>query len=93
MITADQLRTLHIYPGQIIYQADRSNADYSPRRWKVNGQIKFWKTRPSEFRIPVKNGMYGFGYITDKNAHLFFLIEEDAIIWRQERGMKIKKES
>lgn len=39
------------------------------RWWKVrrNGKTKLWKTRPDEFRIPIKYGMYGFGYITEEN--------------------------
>jgi hypothetical protein len=34
--------------------------------WKVrrNGQTKRWKTRPEEFRIPIKMGLYNYGYIT-----------------------------
>lgn len=40
-------------------------------RWRRNGATKVWKTRPDEFRVPVKFGLYGYGYITDSNAHLF----------------------
>lgn len=42
------------------------------KRWRRNGQTKTWKTRPSEWRIPVKFGLYTYGYITDldDNAHV-----------------------
>lgn len=33
-----------------------------------NGKTQTWKTRPNEFKIPCKYGMYDFFYITDKNA-------------------------
>lgn len=37
--------------------------------WSVrkNGKVKFWKTRPSQFKIPVKFGWKYFGYITQDN--------------------------
>jgi hypothetical protein len=37
-------------------------------RWRRNGATKTWVTRPAEFRIPVKYGLYGHGYITETNA-------------------------
>jgi hypothetical protein len=40
-----------------------------------NGATKTWKTRPGEFRIPVKYGMYEYFYITDKNAHEWTTVE------------------
>lgn len=35
------------------------------RYWRLrrNGATKLWKTRPSEFRIPVKAGLRSYGYI------------------------------
>ena len=44
-------------------------------RWRRNGATKVWKTRPMEFRVPVKFGLYAYGYITDSNAHLFTVEE------------------
>lgn len=31
--------------------------------WRRNGATKTWVTRPDEFRVPVKHGMYAYGYI------------------------------
>jgi hypothetical protein len=39
--------------------------------WRRNGQTKLWKTRPTEFRIPVKFGMYSFDYITQSEVAKF----------------------
>ena len=44
------------------------NADGTPARCRVNGACKVWKTRPDEFRLPVKHGMYDCSYITESNA-------------------------
>lgn len=41
-------------------------APYEARR---NGATKTWKTRPGEFRIPIKIGFKGYGYIDQNNAH------------------------
>ncbi len=41
-------------------------------RWRVSGKAKTWKTRPNEFRLPIKFGMYESYAITDSNAHIFY---------------------
>lgn len=45
----------------------------SPITLRRNGKTKVWKTRPGEFRIPVKYGLKGTGYITHLNASAFVL--------------------
>lgn len=57
-ITLEQAKALR--PGDILL-------DPYNRRWKVNGQVTTWKTRPNEVRVPVKHGLYGYDYITHKN--------------------------
>ena len=44
------------------------NRDGSPARCRVNGKCKTWKTRPDEFRLPVKYGLRECFYITQNNA-------------------------
>jgi D-hexose-6-phosphate mutarotase len=39
--------------------------------WRSNGQCKTWKTRPSEFRLPIKHGLYDYSYLTEVNAEGF----------------------
>lgn len=34
-----------------------------------NGKTKVWKTRPDDFKIPVKYGMYDYFYIDQTNCH------------------------
>lgn len=48
-------------------------------RVRSNGKCKTWKTRQEEFKLPVKYGLYEYGYITDKNCDGWFLTEAEAI--------------
>ena len=50
-----------------------TNADGTPTRCRRNGKTKVWKTRPSEFKIPVKHGLYDYGYIDENNCHEFYI--------------------
>lgn len=45
------------------------NADGTPLRCRANGVCKTWKTRPNDFRLPVKYGLRECFYITPRNAH------------------------
>lgn len=42
----------------------RGGVTYKVERWRRNGKTQTWKTRPGEFRIPVKYGLYGYGEVT-----------------------------
>jgi len=44
------------------------NSDGTPVRCRRNGQLKLWKTRPTEFRLPVKYGLKECFYITEFNC-------------------------
>jgi len=50
------------------------NADGTPQRWRRNGKTQLWKTRPSDFRIPIKRGLKEFHNITQLNAQDFEVI-------------------
>lgn len=52
-----------------------------------NGSTKTWKTRPSEFKIPVKYGLYDYFYITDKNADEWTTLEPEPL----PKPAKVKK--
>ena len=54
---------------QEFHHVSLKNADGTPVRCRVNGKCKVWKTRPQEFRLPVKYGMYECFYITQDNAN------------------------
>jgi len=64
-----------------VYHGNLTMASGAPQTWRVTGQLKVWKTRPTEFRIPIKYGMYtnyNSGYITHDNANEFYRDERDA---------------
>ena len=46
-----------------------TNADGTPLRVRSNGACKTWKTRPDEFSLPVKQGMYASDRINNFTAH------------------------
>jgi hypothetical protein len=57
-LTADRFHESH-EPGGKVYT------------WRRNGATQTWKTRPDEFRIPVKYGIRSYGNITNLNADGF----------------------
>ncbi|MDE2102240.1 MAG: hypothetical protein KGL39_33650 [Patescibacteria group bacterium] len=46
----------------------KKNADGTPMRVRRNGKTQTWKTRPGEFRIPVKYGLYEYGEINHNTS-------------------------
>ena len=45
-------------------------------RWRRNGATQTWKTRPDEFRAPIKYGIRDYGQLTNLNA-VDFHAEDD----------------
>ena len=37
------------------------------KRWRVNGKVKVWKKDSSRILIPVKHGLFAYGYIDEYN--------------------------
>lgn len=58
----------HLRHGDVLYHIVNRNADRTPQRWRVNGQIKLWKRRPDRFQVPLKHGMYSHGYLNEENC-------------------------
>jgi len=66
MITIDQLATLQ--RGTKLTYTVNGKA----YKWRVNGKLKTFKTKP-DFKLPIKHGMYNFGYIDNHNINQFTL--------------------
>lgn len=47
----------------------------TPLKVRRNGKTQTWKTRPDEFRIPVKYGLYDYYNITQDNCHEWVVSE------------------
>lgn len=63
MITKEQAMTLGMF-----YHVTARNADGTAVRCRANGRCKTWKTRPDDFRLPVKYGLKRCFYLTPRNA-------------------------
>jgi hypothetical protein len=64
MITKNSAATSFLHVSE-------KNSDGTPKRYKRTGKTQIWKTRPEDFKIPVKRGLWETGYITQHNAHMF----------------------
>lgn len=71
-MTRDEALTLT--PRQTVYHATLRNADSSPLRARVNGQIKTWK-RDNRIHIPMKHGINTYFYLTLENLSEWLLQE------------------
>ena len=54
--------------GQHIHHVSLKNADGTPVRARITGKCKVWKTRPNDFRIPWKHGLYTYGEVNELNG-------------------------
>ena len=61
--------------GQVFYHRYARNADFTALRVRVTGRCKTWKTRESEFRLPVKYGLYQSDAITQDNMCDWFKVD------------------
>ena len=64
--------------GQIVRHLVWTYKDgVTPMKFKVTGKVKQWKTRPGEFRIPVKAGLNFHTTINNNNLNDFYIDERD----------------
>lgn len=73
MITLEQAKILKA--GQIL-------VDDAGKKWKVSGKVKTWAKDASKVRVPLKHGMYSYGYLTERNLHLLSFPAEDSVIFK-----------
>lgn len=66
-------------PGAEVYHVINRNADRTPQRWRVNGVVKTWKKNLGRVSIPIKSGLYLYGYITENDLHLISTTEKQAL--------------
>jgi hypothetical protein len=78
-LTADRFHiTLHGDCKRVI--GPRGGVKETIRECRRSGRTQVWKTRPEDFRVPVKYGMYESGEITRVNAAGFHVPEDCPII-------------
>ena len=82
MITKQQaidlpLNEIHYYnPKTRIAGLPNSKKYLRCTKWRRNGKTKVWKTRPLEFSVPIKHGLYAYAHLTNKNAERYHLSTE-----------------
>lgn len=69
-------REFHFQPGCAHHTGPRGGIFEHHENWRVNGNLKTWKTRPSKFRLPIKWGLRQGHYIEPYNVSDFVLPEE-----------------
>lgn len=67
MITATIAQTLR-YGQTLVHNTAKQNGGKTPLRVRVTGKVKLWKTRPDDFKIPVKHGLCESGYVDHTNG-------------------------
>lgn len=88
MITLEQVlafrggEELHAGPCTITV-GPRGGETLSQERWRMNGRLKTWKTRPGEFQLPIKHGLKTCAYLTHDNAHMMHVASECTPIRRE----------
>ncbi|MDR7543620.1 MAG: hypothetical protein QN141_13510 [Armatimonadota bacterium] len=53
----------------------RGGAQHQIEAWRRAGATKTWKTRPGEFRVPLRHGLWASAELNHANAHLFHAAE------------------
>lgn len=72
MITKEQALTLK--HGQFVY----FTVPMGIARWRITGKVQTWKTRPEEFCVPIKYGLFTHGHLTQENARHYYMTEAEA---------------
>lgn len=87
MVTKEQAQTARSfhYTGRKDCErtvGPRGGVTVTVDRLQATGQCKTWVTRPTEFCLPVKYGLYDSHNITQDTAHQFHVVAEcPAGIW------------
>ncbi len=74
--------------ARTFYHVRLRNHDGSALRCRANGRLKLWKTRPDDWRLPVKYGLKGCFYLEPRNAHEWLVIDPTEEARQAERKAK-----
>lgn len=85
----DKETVLVLSYGDVLHHRWARNADGTPERWRINGKVKTWKTRPNDFTVPVKHGLKYFSYITQAEIHHFCTTDKE--VYKLEAMEKFRK--
>lgn len=69
MVTKDEAMVASNFTFKIANPKHKSFGEL--RNCRRSGKTQVWKTRPNDFKVPVKYGLYESFYITQDNASEF----------------------
>jgi len=69
MITKDQAISSNMFHYQ-------HREGEKPQQWRRNGKTQTWKTRPEDYVVPVKFGLWDYYHITPSVADNFHTAED-----------------
>lgn len=72
-ITADEF---HYDDACKVTVGPRGGRKVSQEIWRRNGRTQIWKTRPTEFRVPIKLGLYTYAAITHHDLKRFHVTQD-----------------
>lgn len=78
MVTLEQALTARDFHenGCTRHVGPRGGVKETVRSWRRNGATQTWKTRPGEFRVPIKWGLKTYGQLWHYNASEWHTAEE-----------------
>ena len=78
-----QEQAMHTQHGDILHYGEckiivgrRGGQTSRIEAWRVSGQCRTWKTRPTELYLPIKHGLYTNHYVTERSMAMFHLESE-----------------
>lgn len=74
----DKEKAITLRHGQILHHNTLTMSNGEPLRVRVSGKCQTWRTRPTEFRVPVKFGLYRSDAITHENGEYWSVAGEEA---------------
>ncbi len=78
MLTKDQALTSQEFhaEGCTRHVGTRGGVTEHIEVWRRNGKTQVWKTRPDEFRVPIKHGLHAYGAITEVSARWYHVAKD-----------------
>jgi hypothetical protein len=75
MLTKEQALTADDFHenGCVRIVGPRGGVTVRQYKWRRNGRTQLWKTRPDDFRTPIKWGLRMTSQLTPSNAHEFHM--------------------
>lgn len=74
MVTKDQSMTAHMFhygSCKRLLGPKGGVKRLIQERWRRNGDTRLWKLTPERWEIPIKNGLYNYSYLNNRNAREF----------------------